>query len=143
MIEIYTDVSIAKGHGVATCFILTPVNFMGYNTFEYTDINSSLQGELFGIRDGLKYALSVLDTEDVMTVYCDNKAAIALIQAVMENKSITKFKTIVNNIVKMCEGKDIRFVLIQGHQTSHNPNKIVDLISNSVLRLNLKDNESG
>ena len=138
MVEVYTDVSIAKGHGVATCFVVSNVNYMGYNTFEYTSINSSLQGELLGIRDGLKYTATLNTTNEPVTVYCDNKAAVALINDKLAGRPINKFERLVSEILKIQGEVSTEYKLIQGHQTGHNPNKIVDLVSNSILRDNLK-----
>ena len=81
MVEIYTDVSLAKGRGVATCFVMSSTSYIGYNMFEYTALNSSLQGELLGIRDGIKYVASLNTTNEPVTLYCDNKAAIGLINS--------------------------------------------------------------
>lgn len=138
MVEIYTDVSLAKGRGVATCFVMSSTSYIGYNMFEYTALNSSLQGELLGIRDGIKYVASLNTANEPVTLYCDNKAAISLINSKLAGKSINKFERIVTDIVKAQGKMCVEYKLIQGHQSSHNPNKIVDLMSNSVLRENLK-----
>lgn len=46
MVRIFTDASVANGKGVSTCFILTDTNFLGYNTFTYESVRTSVEGEL-------------------------------------------------------------------------------------------------
>lgn len=139
MIDVYTDASVSKGKAAATCFVLTPNAYLGCRTFEYDNINSGIHGELVGLRDGIKYALEVVkDSTEPITVYCDSSSAINLIKDKCA-KSHT-FKEIVTDINSLCDGHTVHFMLIKGHQVSHNPNKVVDLISNSVLRIILKGN---
>lgn len=142
MIEIYTDASVAKGKAVATCFIISTDYFIGYDSFEYIGVNSSLHGELLGIRDGLKYACKLVRMNEPITVYCDSNSALDLIKTrnhKRDSKSSTQFKTIVSEIQEICKEHFVNFLLIKGHQTGHNPNKVVDLVSNTLLRYSLNE----
>ena len=130
MIKIYTDVSTRGGNAVATCFITSTTNFIGYRIFEYTQICSALQGELLGIRDGLQYLQSLDISDREVLLYCDSQAALDQINGVSKTPM---FKTLISDIQKECSDLDIKFYYIQGHQRSHNPNKVVDLISKSAL----------
>lgn len=136
MYELYTDAAVSKGNAVATCFLLGSDNYLGYNSFEYQNISSSLHSELLGIRDGLRYAKQVgVQSTDILTVYSDSNSAIQLITKQKEDPTVPrKFKNIVTDINSECEGMLVSFRLIQGHQTNHNPNKVVDLSSNTILR---------
>jgi len=135
MVEIYTDASVSSGNAVASCFVITEDYFLGYNSFSYSDVNSSLHGELLGIRDGLKYALGVTKDNDCIVVYCDSNSALQLIDSKrLDSKNNKQFKTLLSDIHDLCKGHFVNFLLIKGHQIEHNPNKIVDLMSNTVLR---------
>ena len=139
MIKIYTDASVAVpiGKAVTTCFVLSSSNFIGYNTVEYDMLNSSLQGELCGIRDGLNYLKDRLRTKDKVVLYCDSQEAINLVNGIHIAVEKTD-RDIVKEIQALLKDVDVKLVLIRGHRKDHNPNKVVDLISNSVLRLSLK-----
>lgn len=140
MIEVYTDASVAKGKAVATCFVISSDNFIGYNSFEYKNVSSSLQGELLGIRDGIEYAIKCVPSREPVTVYCDSNSALSLVKCKNNDaKNAKRFKEIVADIHLLCKNRCVNFLLIKGHQMEHNPNKVVDLISNSVLRLSLKE----
>ncbi len=130
MIDVYTDVSVRKGKAIATCFVISPLNFLGCRTFEYTGVCSALQGELLGIRDGLNYVLNELIIDDAVTVHCDS---ISAVEQVNGTSPLKQFQKITKSIHSMCADKEVCFEYIKGHQATHNPNKIVDLISNSVL----------
>lgn len=138
MTEIYTDASVGSGKAVATCFIVTTDYFLGYKSFEYSGVNSSLHGELLGIKDGITYALEHVKKNEPIIVYCDSNSALQLIKSKKANaKSGKQFNSLVTEINNLCKGHFINFLLIRGHQVEHNPNKVVDLISNTVLRYKL------
>lgn len=132
MFEMFTDVALRKGNAVATCFIRTPSTFIGYKVFEYNRVGTTLHGELLAIHDGLEYLLSLnIDTSQPIKVYCDSRDALNQIQG---NTSEIKFKTIIQNIKDITSDVDVKYLFIKGHQTHCNPNKVVDKISNTVLR---------
>lgn len=133
MISMYTDVSCRKGKAVATCFVTTTKNFIGCRTFEYENVCSTIQGELFGIRDGLKYLETCVDViaDDAVEVFCDSEAALGQINGTAKDKL---FKSTVSTIRNSLPNNDVVFKFVQGHQIERNPNKVVDKVSNSVLR---------
>lgn len=135
MIEVYTDASVSHGNAVATVFVTSSEMFIGFNSFEYSGVNSSLHGELLGMRDGIRYAISNNPNRLPITVYCDSASALSLVKGLNAgDKKSKQFKNLVAEIHSICKGYSINFLLIKGHQMEHNPNKVVDLISNSVLR---------
>ena len=136
MIKIFTDASVAHGKGVSTCFILTDYNYLGYNTFTYENVKTSVEGELLGILNAIRY-FDTLGYNDEVVIYCDSIHAITLIQnmeAGQTNSQINLYKKILRELVGLKRKYSMSIELIQGHQTTHNPNKIVDLVSNSTLR---------
>lgn len=136
MIKIYTDASINNEECVATCFSTTDTMFICYTSFSYSNIKSSLHGELLGIRDGIAYTIKHSSVNEPISVFSDSVAAVKLIKSGSFSKRTISLKPIVEDIYSLCQAHDITIDVIQGHQLSHNPNKIVDLTSNSILRFN-------
>ena len=133
MIEVYTDASVSQGKAVVTCLVLDPTSFIGCNVVDYSNVTSSLHGELLGIRDALTYTLDHTEPANEIIIYCDSNAALDLVN-LDDNVKIERFSNLIKDIRKLKKNKKIKFQLIKGHQSTHNPNKVVDLISNSILR---------
>ncbi len=131
MIEVYTDVSVRNGNAVATCFILTSTHFIGSRTFEYKNVCSTLQGELLGLLDAIRFLKKVTVVKEPIRMFCDSEDALKQVNGC--SKSPT-FKSLVASIHSECENVDVEFKYVKGHQRNHNPNKVVDLVSKSVLR---------
>lgn len=133
MFEIYTDASVSNGNAVSTCLVISPDAFLGYTVNQYTDITSSLHGELLGILDGIRYAKkTVLKPDDKAVLYSDSNSAVSLLNSKKTNSAVGA--DIIQDIYAECSNYNITFEVVKGHQSSHNPNKIVDLTSNTVLR---------
>lgn len=138
MFEIYTDASVSKGKAVATCLVISTDAFLGYEVNNYTDVTSSLHGELLGILDGIRYAKqNALTPKDNVTLYSDSCSAVSLLNSKTTNNVFSK--NLVKQIHAECDGYNVQFKLVQGHQSAHNPNKVVDLTSNSVLRYLMRE----
>lgn len=137
MIAIYTDASVSQGSGVATCLVISSDAFIGYNVTSYDSVTSSLHGELLGILDGIRYVKSCnLHSDDAITLYSDSHSAVSILR---NNCNDLAFgKELIADIRKECIGLNIEFEVVKGHQSAHNPNKVVDLTSNTVLRYLLK-----
>ena len=133
MIEVYTDASVSNGKAVTSCIVLDPKTFIGYNVKHFSNVSSSLQGELLGIREALKYVVNHTEPASDIIIYCDSNAALELVNLNDDTKPV-RFTKIITDIRKYKSIVNVKFQLIKGHQSTHNPNKVVDLISNSVLR---------
>lgn len=136
MIEIYTDASVSNGRAVATCFVINDKNFIGCKTSEFNNIQTSLEGELEGAIAAIEYVLDVLPM-DTCVLYSDSISLIRLTQTNLKtskNKQAIEHRVRLSRLQTLVKENNIRFELIKGHSTGHNPNKVVDLISNSVLK---------
>ena len=145
MIEIYTDASVFSGKAVATCFVITDSNFLGYKVTELENVSTSLEGELEGAIAAIEYVRDVLALDKV-TLYSDSISLIRLTQTNLKtskNKQAKLHKERLSYLQTLVKGYNIKLSLIQGHSVDHNPNKVVDLISNSVLRYRRKENSNG
>ena len=144
MIEIYTDASISVKHSIATatCFIITPVNFIGFRTFTYNNVDTSTLGEIKGAIDGIKYAASIADLNSDEVVLFSDFPALASIANCNLNKTtrnqVLTYKDEVHELQEVVKKYNVKIQLIKGHQKSNNPNKVVDFISNSTLRYQIK-----
>lgn len=143
MIEIYTDASVGKGSAVATVFILTDSSYIGYQVFKFDDVHTSIHGEILGALNALRYAESVLQlSEDRIMLYTDSIAMINLLKCNLKttsNKQAQRYRDLLTELKSLITTLKVDVQLIHGHAVGHNPNKVVDLISNSVLRMNKKE----
>lgn len=142
MIKIYTDASVGKNKAVATCFVLTNKSFIGHNVFELDNIETSTLGEILGATKSILYTADVTDMDDDITLYTDSYAVRNLLKydiAKSDYEQVDMYRSELATLKVLIDKYHIKVKLIKGHQTNHNPNKVVDLISNSVLRFNVKE----
>ena len=138
MIEIYTDASVGKSHAVTACIVLTDKNYIGYKTFASDNVSNSILGELLGAINAVKSAEDMLDLHnDNVTLYVDNIALLNLLKCDLtytSNKQAQRYSKELRELRDLVHKYSIDMRLIRGHKIDHNPNKVVDLISNSMLR---------
>lgn len=139
MINVYSDASVSSGIAIVTVIVLTDSAFLGYRTAQFSGINTSLHGELLGILEGVNY-INTLDLGDNDIVFhTDCIDAVRLIND--ETTKVPKYaENLLNEIKELIDGVCVSIEHIQGHQMEHNPNKIVDLVSRTILRNTLKEN---
>lgn len=137
MVNIYTDASVANDHAVTTCFILTDFNFLGHSVFNHDGIATSVLGEILGAIYGIHYAESVVDMNDTIVLHSDSSTLSYLLQYNLDDsnyKQVQLYREELKELRDLLNKYNIELTLIKGHQSEHNPNKVVDLISNSILR---------
>ena len=127
-IDIYTDASVANSKAVTSCLLLTDDYYLGCSSKKYDNVVTSLHGELLGIRDAILYLINT-GKEAPATIHCDSYTAIKCVQ----DPESTKFRKLIDEIHQLESGRNITYELIRGHQIEHNPNKVVDLICNTIL----------
>lgn len=137
MLKIYTDASVATdGRGVATCVVVDEHMFIGHKITNLRNIRTSLQGELEGAIAAIKYTMEA--TKIVSGIlYTDSMSLVNLVQLDLSksnNKQALLHKDRLQVLQKLLLECNICIERITGHSKNHNPNKVVDLISNSVLR---------
>ena len=139
MTEIFTDASVNNEAAVATCFCVDDKMFLGHSIFTSTEIHRSQLGELFGAVCALEYVDNQLGLgSDAMTLYTDSQFLIDILDTDVtwhdDDASVAIFNDYLNKFRAYVATYSIDVKLIPGHQTSHNPNKVVDLISINTLR---------
>lgn len=143
MVEIYTDASVGKTAAVATSFILTDKNYIGSCTTNLEGVTTSIQGEVQGAIAAIEYARdgTKLHGEDI-TLYTDSIAMLNLLKCNLgrtTNQQAQLYEDDLRKLKQLVKKYKINMCLIKGHDLGHNPNKVVDLISNSKLRLRSKE----
>lgn len=142
MVKIYTDASVGNGKAVATCFVISSKSFLGHNVFEFSNIDTSTLGEILGAIESIKYTAEHVDTTDKISLYTDSSAVRNLLKHDLRNSTyeqVVLYREYLLELKQLIDKYRITVKLIKGHQTGHNPNKVVDLISNSVLRFSAKE----
>lgn len=142
MVEIYTDASVGKTGAFATAFVLTDKNYLGYKVSEFPDVTTSIQGETKGAIAAIKYAVQGIGkSEDSLTLYTDSMALLNLLKCNLErttNEQAQRYKEDLSELKDLIKRHSVSMQFVRGHDIGHNPNKVVDLISNSMLRLSKK-----
>lgn len=129
MVYIYTDTTVSNHTAYCTVFIITDSNYLGCETFVHKGVKGSVLGELLAIRDGLKMYRESNYDDSVIMVLTDCNDAIMHIE---KKTKLKRFKPVVSEIENLSESMHIAYKKIKGHLMSHNPNKIVDMMSRSI-----------
>ncbi len=144
MIDIYSDASVAVKHklATATCFIISPNMFIGYNIFTYPKVDTSTLAEIRGAADGIEYASNLADlTNEEVTLYSDFPALLSVAKcnlSTTEREQMLLYKEDVERLQNLVKRYHVTIQRIQGHQKQTNPNRIVDFMSNSALRYKVR-----
>lgn len=133
MVKVFTDAAVSSGIAAVTAIVLTDKAFIGYTTDCFHSVSTSLVGELHGIYVGLKYTLS-LNIEDDIVLYTDSEYAVRTIVAGRQERWTPEVTELVTSIRELMSQAAVSLEHFEGHQTSHNPNKIADFTSKSILR---------
>lgn len=140
MIDIYTDASVGNRHAVTACIVLTDKNYIGYRTFESPDVSTSIHGEILGAINAITCAKSMISFDgEHVTLYVDSIALLNLLKCDLTyttNKQAIRYSKELRELRDLLDKNNIDIRLIRGHKIDHNPNKVVDLMSNSMLRYN-------
>ena len=137
MISIYTDASVSSGVAVASCMLLTDQAYIGFNSMTYNNIWSSQVGELLAIRDGLKFFTTTGLSDKEVVLFTDHEHAIRLIEEGDASK-FSEASDLLKEIIELSKTCEISVQHITAHQSTHNPNKVVDQMSRHKLRSTLK-----
>lgn len=129
MISIYSDATTVDGHAVCTTFIISDTTYIGVVTRNYNDVYGSIHGELLAILQGLEYVSKNCDEDHDIYIFTDNREAIYHIQS---PKKFKHFETLLHDINSYLQSYNVTFCYIEGHSTSHNPNKVTDLLARRV-----------
>lgn len=137
MTKIYSDSSTVKGISVATSLFLTDTLFRNILTHTYEDVESPTEGELLSILQSIKYIREEYPEEKNIELYCDCISVVAQYTNILETGIIPadiKYRKRWEELLEYSKGLNIEAKHIQAHQESHNPNKICDRVSYTILQ---------
>lgn len=140
MVNIYTDASVSTNVAAITHLVLSDDMFIGYNYMTVPNVYKSYIGELVGVREGLKYYLSLKKDPTTVTVYTDSDKVMELMEYPIGKLNGAVYK-LCSEIKELCEQCDATVEHYVGHQSNQNPNQIVDHMARSVLRGTLRRGE--
>lgn len=125
---IYTDASLKNGVCIVTHILLDDRHFYGFNSVTCEDIPNSTIGEYMGIVHALQTVLNMqLPSTTELIIRPDSREAVELVLS--KTGPCTAF---LEEFFKVY--KSVEFRVCVSHTCEHNPNKVCDLTSNSILR---------
>lgn len=135
MVEIFTDATTSGGIAISCCIVMEDNKFIGQRVIRHKS-DTSVCSEVLGAISALEYAKTKV-TIDNAILYCDSSAVIDLLSYNVDksrNGQVAKYREHLKQLKKLRDEHGVQITLYRGHQTTHNPNKVVDLVCNSVLR---------
>lgn len=137
MVEIFTDAStsVSAGIAISCCLVMEDNKFIGQRVTNHKS-HTSVFGEVLGAISALEYAQSKISIDDAI-LYCDSSAVIDLLQQDLDksvDRQVDLYRPYLIRLRSLLDEHGVKIALYRGHQDTHNPNKVVDLVCNSVLR---------
>ena len=139
MLFAYSDASVKNNLGVATTFIVTEDTFVTCFSKAYPNVSSSVEVELLGVVQTMEYIYMNCKDEHYVVLLMDNKSIAVRYIKMLSNWKISKnveFYDKYSKLLEMSKGFNINIQHIRGHQHTHNPNKICDVLSKVYLSYN-------
>ena len=136
MLFAYSDASVKGNIGVATTFIVTEDTFITCFSKTYGNVSSSVEVELLGVVQTMEYIYEHCKHERMVVLLMDNKSIAVRYIKMLSNwrvPKVTDFRAHYENLLEMSKGFVINIQHIRGHQHTHNPNKICDVLSKVCL----------
>ena len=131
MLQAYCDASTKGATAVATTFIITEDTYVTCFTNTYHDVRSSTHAELLGVLQTIKYVHDHLEDKRVM-IFNDNLSIVTQYISILATWNVPDDvveRDTYLELLKYSKDMCISVKHIHGHQHSHNPNKICDILS--------------
>lgn len=132
MLFAYSDASVKGSKGAATTLILTEDTFITCFTKRYDKVSSSTEAELLGVVQTMEYISTYCKKEDKVVLLMDNKSIAVRYIKVLSTWSVpnrVEFKECYEKLLSMSKDFNVNVQHIRGHQHTHNPNKVCDILS--------------
>ena len=137
MTKIYSDSSTIDNMSVATSLFLTESLFLNMITRVYDKVESPTEGELLSIVQSIRYMREEYPEEKSIELYCDCISVVDQYTNILKTGVIPddiKYRKRWIDLLEYSKGLNITAKHIQAHQETHNPNKICDRVSYTVLQ---------
>lgn len=130
----YSDASVINKSAAATTLIIDDNSFITCFTNTYENVNST-EAEFLGVLQTMAY-ISENCTDKKVVLLTDNKTVVLRCISALSNWKVADgslYEDYLKQFLKMCKSFSVSVQNIRGHQQSHNPNKICDIISRIYL----------
>lgn len=137
MTKIYSDSSTIDNMSVATSLFLTESLFLNMITRVYDKVESPTEGELLSIVQSIRYMCEEYPEEKNIELYCDCISVVDQYTNILKTGVIPddiKYRKRWIDLLEYSKGLNITAKHIQAHQETHNPNKICDRVSYTILQ---------
>lgn len=137
MTKIYSDSSTIDNMSVATSLFLTESLFLNMITRVYDKVESPTEGELLSIVQSIRYMREEYPEEKNIELYCDCVSVVDQYTNILKTGVIPddiKYRKRWIDLLEYSKGLNITAKHIQAHQETHNPNKICDRVSYTILQ---------
>lgn len=134
----YSDASMKDNKVVATSLILSDSHFIDCFTKEYDNISTSTEAELRGVIQTVQYIKKHCNKEHQVVIITDNKAVALKYINILSNWVVPKNSANYESykqLLELSEGFKVNVQNIRGHQESHNPNKVCDIMSKVYMEM--------
>ena len=128
----YSDASTRGDSGAATTLILTDSEFVTCFTNVYEGVSSSTEAELLGVVQTMQYINQHCSPNSKVVLLTDSKAIAVKYIKILSNWVVPKNTDFYSYYVKLLQystGFNVSVQHIRGHQHTHNPNKVCDILS--------------
>lgn len=132
MLFAYSDASVKGSIGAATTLIMTEDTFVTCFTKRYDKVSSSTEAELLGVVQTMSYISSNCKDEDKVVLLMDNKSIAVKYIRILSTWTVPRnmeFRDKYIKLLDMSRDFNVNVQHIRGHQHTHNPNKVCDILS--------------
>ena len=128
----YSDASVKGSKAAATTLIVDDTKFIACFTNNLPDNTKSTEAELRGVVQTMYYISENCSTDRDIVIVTDNKAIAIKYITLLKTQEVSgnsMYRSLYEELLKYSKGFHINVQNIRGHQQSHNPNKVCDVLS--------------
>ena len=132
MLLAYCDASTKGGKAVATTLILTEKVFITCFSKTYDNVESSTHAELLSVLQTVQYVRESCPNAHRVVLFNDNLSVVTQFISALSSWSVppnVNNPEIFEQLLKYSRGLSLSVQHIHGHQHTHNPNKVCDILS--------------
>lgn len=132
MLLAYSDASVIGDACAATTLIVTEDAFVTCFTKKYTNVSSSTEAELLGVLQTMEYIGEHCKQADKVVMLMDNRSVAMKYIRILSAWSVPQrigFRDKYVRLLELSKNFNVNIQHIRGHQHTHNPNKVCDILS--------------
>lgn len=128
----YSDASTRDDSCAATSLILTDDKYVTCFTNVYEHVSSSMEAELLGVVQTMQYISQHCPASSKVVLLTDSKAIAVQYIRILSTWKVREgcdFYEYYTKLLQYSAGFNVNVQHIRGHQHTHNPNKVCDILS--------------